>query len=207
MSIEKLRTFYSNTPNRKYLDEAADILNNGGMIIFPTDTVYALGCLSTQSESLSRLAKIKGVKLEQAPLSFIFEDIRALSTFILPMNSQVFKLIKRLLPGPYTFVMQAAHKLPKPFQKRRNIGVRISNHPVLKALLPLLNAPIVCTSIHDPDEILDYTTDPETLLERWDDQIDLMLSDGYGNNIPSTVIDLTTSPFKILREGAGDIPF
>lgn len=207
MSTEKLRTFYSKKPNSRHLEEAADVLHNGGMIIFPTDTVYALGCLSTQSQSLSRLAKIKGVKLEQAPLSFIFEDIRALSTFILPMNSQVFKLIKRLLPGPYTFVMQAAHKLPKPFQKRRNIGVRISNHAVLKALLPLLNAPIVCTSIHDPDEILDYTTDPETLLERWDDQIDLMLSDGYGNNIPSTVIDLTTNPFKVLREGAGEVPF
>jgi len=207
MSTEKLRTFYSKKPNSRHLEEAADVLHNGGMIIFPTDTVYALGCLSTQSQSLSRLAKIKGVKLEQAPLSFIFEDIRALSTFILPMNSQAFKLIKRLLPGPYTFVMQAAHKLPKPFQKRRNIGVRISNHAVLKALLPLLNAPIVCTSIHDPDEILDYTTDPETLLERWDDQIDLMLSDGYGNNIPSTVIDLTTNPFKVLREGAGEVPF
>ena len=207
MSSEKLRTFYSKTPNSRHLEEAADVLHNGGMVIFPTDTVYAMGCLYTQSESLSRLAKIKGVKLEQAPLSFIFEDIRALSTFILPMNSQVFKLIKRLLPGPYTFVMQAAHKLSKPFQKRRNIGVRISNHPVLKSLLPLLNAPIVCTSIHDPDEILDYTTDPETLLERWDDQIDLMLSDGYGNNIPSTVIDLTTSPFKVLREGAGEVPF
>ena len=207
MSTEKLRTFYSKKPNSRHLEEAADVLHNGGMIIFPTDTVYALGCLSTQSQSLSRLAKIKGVKLEQAPLSFIFEDIRALSTFILPMNSQVFKLIKRLLPGPYTFVMQAAHKLPKPFQKRRNIGVRISNHALLKALLPLLNAPIVCTSIHDPDEILDYTTDPETLLERWDDQIDLMLSDGYGNNIPSTVIDLTTNPFKVLREGAGEVPF
>ena len=207
MSTEKLRTFYSKKPNSRHLEEAADVLHNGGMIIFPTDTVYALGCLSTQSQSLSRLAKIKGVKLEQAPLSFIFEDIRALSTFILPMNSQVFKLIKRLLPGPYTFVMQAAHKLPKPFQKRRNIGVRISNHAVLKALLPLLNAPIVCASIHDPDEILDYTTDPETLLERWDDQIDLMLSDGYGNNIPSTVIDLTTNPFKVLREGAGEVPF
>lgn len=207
MAIEKLRTFYSKTPNRKYLEEAVNVLNSGGMIIFPTDTVYALGCLSTQKESLQRLAKIKGVKLEHAPLSFLFEDISSLSAFILPMNSQVFKLVKRLLPGPYTFVMQAAHKLPKPFQKRRNIGVRISNHPVLKGLLPLLDVPLVCTSIHDPDKILDYTTDPETLLERWDDQIDLMLSDGYGNNIPSTVIDLTTSPFQVIRQGAGEVPF
>lgn len=205
--MDKLRTFYSKTPNSKYLQEAANLLHEGGMIIFPTDTVYALGCLSTQGERLRDLAKIKGMKLEQAPLSFIFDDIRSLSHFVVPMNSQIFKLVKRLLPGPYTLIMQAAHKLPKPFQKRRTIGVRISNHPVLKALLPLLNAPLVCTSIHDPDEILDYTTDPETLLELWDKSIDLMLSDGYGSNIPSTVIDLTETPFKTLRQGAGENPF
>jgi len=205
--LDKLRTFYSKTPNSKYLQEAANLLHEGGMIIFPTDTVYALGCLSTQGERLRDLAKIKGMKLEQAPLSFIFDDIRSLSHFVVPMNSQIFKLVKRLLPGPYTLIMQAAHKLPKPFQKRRTIGVRISNHPVLKALLPLLNAPLVCTSIHDPDEILYYTTDPETLLELWDKSIDLMLSDGYGSNIPSTVIDLTETPFKILRQGAGEDPF
>ncbi|MDA9038158.1 L-threonylcarbamoyladenylate synthase [Flavobacteriaceae bacterium] len=205
--MDKLRTFYSKTPNSKYLQEAANLLHEGGMIIFPTDTVYALGCLSTQGERLRDLAKIKGMKLEQAPLSFIFDDIRSLSHFVVPMKSQIFKLVKRLLPGPYTLIMQAAHKLPKPFQKRRTIGVRISNHPLLKALLPLLNAPLVCTSIHDPDEILDYTTDPETLLELWDKSIDLMLSDGYGSNIPSTVIDLTETPFKILRQGAGENPF
>lgn len=207
MASDKLRTFYSKIPNAKYLKEAATLLNEGGMIIFPTDTVYALGCLSTQGERLKDLAKIKGVKLEQAPLSFIFEDVRALSHFVVPMNSQIFKLVKRLLPGPYTLIMQAAHKLPKPFQKRRTIGVRISDHPILKALLPQLNAPLVCTSIHDPDEILDYTTDPEALLERWDKKIDLMLSDGFGSNTPSTVIDLSTNPFEILREGAGANPF
>lgn len=206
MPANKLRTFYSKTPNLKYLQEAAAILQDGGMIIFPTDTVYALGCLSTQEKPLNRLAKIKGVKLEHAPLSFIFEDIRSLSSFVLPMDSQIFRLVKKLLPGPYAFIMQAAQKLPKPFQKRRTIGVRISDHPVLSGLLTLLDTPIVCTSIHDPDEILDYTTDPEQLLAQWNDEIDLMLSDGYGSNIPSTVIDLTVTPFKILREGAGELP-
>ena len=177
------------------------------MIIFPTDTVYALGCLSTKNESLNRLAKIKGVKLEHAPLSFIFKDIREMASFVLPMTSKVFKLIKRLLPGPFTFIMPAAKKLPFPFQKRKTVGVRISDHPVLKNLLPLLSSPIVCTSIHDPDRILEYTTDPEELLLRWDNEIDLMLSYGYGSNIPSTVIDLSVLPFKILRKGAGNIPF
>jgi len=203
----KLRTFYSQPLNEKYLKEAALVLEQGGMIIFPTDTVYALGCLSTKNESLNRLAKIKGVKLEHAPLSFIFKDIREMASFVLPMTSKVFKLIKRLLPGPFTFIMPAAKKLPFPFQKRKTVGVRISDHPVLKNLLPLLSSPIACTSIHDKDRILEYTTDPEELLLQWDNEIDLMLSYGYGSNIPSTVIDLTVLPFKILRKGAGNTPF
>ena len=207
MYNSKLRTFYSQPLNEKYLKEAALVLEQGGMIIFPTDTVYALGCLSTKNESLNRLAKIKGVKLERAPLSFIFKDIREMASFVLPMTSKVFKLIKRLLPGPFTFIMPAAKKLPFPFQKRKTVGVRISDHPVLKNLLPLLSSPIVCTSIHDSDRILEYTTDPEELLLRWDNEIDLMLSYGYGSNIPSTVIDLTVLPFKILRKGAGNTPF
>lgn len=207
MPQSKLRTFYSQKPNLIFIEEAVEVLEHGGMIIFPTDTVYALGCLSSQGDRLKDLARIKGVKLEHAPLSFIFEDIRSLSSFVRPMNSQVFKLVKRLLPGPYTLIMEAVQKLPKPFQKRRTIGVRISDHPILKALLPLLSAPIVCTSIHDPDEIVDYTTDPEILLERWDLEIELMLSDGYGSNVPSTVIDLTKKPFEVLREGAGELPF
>jgi len=207
MPQSKLRTFYSQKPNLIFIKEAVEVLEQGGMIIFPTDTVYALGCLSSQGDRLKDLARIKGVKLEHAPLSFIFEDIRSLSSFVRPMNSQVFKLVKRLLPGPYTLIMEAVQKLPKPFQKRRTIGVRISDHPILKALLPLLSAPIVCTSIHDPDEIVDYTTDPEILLERWDSEIKLMLSDGYGSNVPSTVIDLTKQPFEVLREGAGELPF
>jgi tRNA threonylcarbamoyl adenosine modification protein (Sua5/YciO/YrdC/YwlC family) len=123
------------------------------------------------------------------------------------MNSKTFKLVKRLLPGPYALIMNAAQKLPKPFQKRKTIGVRISNHPVLQSLLPLLEVPLITSSLHDPDEILDYTTDPENLFEQWESKIDLMLSDGYGNNIPSTVLDLSTDPFEIIREGAGEIPF
>lgn len=205
-STNKIRTFYSNKPNYKFLYEAVDVLENSGMIIFPTDTVYAIGCLSNQSNRLKDIAKIKGVKLEHAPLSFIFKDIRDLSAFVSPMNSKVFKLIKRILPGPYALIMKSAHKLPKPFQKRRSIGVRIPNHPILKNLLPLLSAPIISTSIHDTDKILDYTTDPEVLLQQWDSEIDLMLSDGYGKNIPSTVIDVTKNPFEIIREGLGENP-
>ena len=200
-------TNYSEEPNPKDLSQWVKILENGGVIIFPTDTVYGLGCLSNNSNALARFAKIKGVKLEYAPLSFLFQNIRELSSYVAPMNSQTFKLVKRLLPGPYALILNAVAKLPTPFQKRKTIGIRISNHPVLKALLPLLQAPLITSSLHDPDEILDYTTDPENLFEQWEADIDLMISDGYGSNIPSTVIDLSAEPFMIVREGAGEIPF
>ena len=206
MSLNKLKKFYSKKPNSKYINEAKEVLENGGLIIFPTDTVYALGCLSNQIERLKDIARIKGKKLEHAPLSFLFSDIRTLSSFVAPMDSRTFRFIKTLLPGPYAFIMEAVKKLPKPFEKRKTIGVRIPNHPILKLLLPILSAPIVSTSIHDPDKILDYTTDPEILFEKWNSEIDLMLSDGYGSNIPSTVIDLTKVPNEIIRIGAGDIP-
>jgi len=198
---------YSDQPNPSLLKQTATILSKGGLVIFPTDTVYGLGCLSTQKEPLQRLSKIKGVKLEQAPLSFLFSDIRSMANYVAPMNTPIFKMVKRLLPGPYALIMEASVKLPKPFQKRKTIGVRISNHPFLQNLLPLLEAPLVITSLHDPDKIIDYTTDPELLFERWESQIEMMISDGYGSNVPSTVIDLTQPEFVVIREGAGENPF
>ena len=206
MSSNKLRNFYSKKPNSKYINESKEVLENGGMIIFPTDTVYALGCLANQTERLKDIARIKGIKLEHAPLSFLFSDIRSLCSFVSTMDSRSFRFIKSMLPGPYAFIMEAAKKLPKPFEKRKTVGVRIPNHSILKSLLPILSSPIVSTSIHDPDKILDYTTDPEILFEKWNSEIDLMLSDGYGRNIPSTVIDLTKIPYEIVRKGAGDVP-
>ena len=200
-------SIYSDNPNPKDLQQTVETLENGGLVIFPTNTVYALGCLSNHSLGLGRFAELKGVKLEQAPFSFLFSDIRSFTPYVAPMNAPVFKLVKRLFPGPYALILEAAPKLPKPFQKRKTIGIRISEHPILKTLLPLLSAPLITSSLHDPDEILDYTTDPESLFERWESKIDLMLSDGYGSNIPSTVIDLTKNPFEVIRKGAGEIPF
>ena len=200
-------TCYSEKPNPKHLQKTVKILENGGLVIFPTDTVYALCCLSNNSEALEKFSKIKGVKLQQAPLSFLFQDIREISKIVAPMNSQTFKLLKRLLPGPYALILNTQQKLPKPFEKRKTIGVRISSHSFLKNLLPLLKAPLLTSSLHDPDEILDYTTDPEALFEEWGSKIDLMISNGYGSNIPSTVLDLSVNPFKLICEGAGKIQF
>ena len=202
-----LRTLHSNNPNPKFLEEAAHILNQGKLIIFPTDTVYGIGCLSNNEKGLARFEKVKGVKIEQAALSFLFQDIRELTKYVQHMNSTTFKLVKKILPGPYALIMNSSPKLPKPFHKRKTIGVRISSHIVLQNLLPLLDAPIITSSLHNSDEILDYTTDPEVLFQVWEPNIALMLSDGYGQNIPSTVLDLTEEPFQIVREGLGEVPF
>ena len=200
---ERLK-FYESKPNLKFLNKAADTLDRGGLIIYPTDTVYALGCLSNNIKSLQRLASIKEVKLDKAPFSLFIRDFSDLSRYTKPLNNSTFKLLKRCLPGPYTFILPCL-KLQKPFEKRKSIGIRLANHPILEGLLDLLKAPLITSSLHDEDEILDYTTDPDLIFERWENNIDLMLEDGFGGNIPSTVVNLCGNELEIIRQGKGDL--
>ena len=200
---ERLK-FYESKPNLKFLKKAADTLDRGGLIIYPTDTVYALGCLSNNINSLQRLASIKEVKLDKAPFSLFIRDFSDLSRYTKPLNNSTFKLLKRCLPGPYTFILPCL-KLQKPFEKRKSIGIRIANHPILEGLMDLLKAPLITSSLHDVDEILDYTTDPDLIYERWENNIDLMLEDGFGGNIPSTVVNLCGNELEIIRQGKGDL--
>ena len=200
---ERLK-FYESKPNLKFLKKAADTLDRGGLIIYPTDTVYALGCLSNNVNSLQRLASIKEVKLDKAPFSLFIRDFSDLSRYTKPLNNSTFKLLKRCLPGPYTFILPCL-KLQKPFEKRKSIGIRIANHPIIEGLMDLLKAPLITSSLHDEDEILDYTTDPDLIYERWENNIDLMLEDGFGGNIPSTVVNLCGNEIEIIRQGKGDL--
>ena len=200
---ERLK-FYESKPNLRFLKKAADTLERGGLIIYPTDTVYALGCLSNNIKSLQRLASIKEVKLDKAPFSLFMRDFSDLSRYVRPLKNSTFKLLKRCLPGPYTFILPCL-KLHKPFEKRKSIGIRIANHPILEGLMDLLKAPLVTSSLHDEDEILDYTTDPDLIYERWENDIDLMLDDGFGGNIPSTVVNLCGNELEIIRQGKGDL--
>ena len=198
--MAELLKFYQSKPNLKFLTKAADALEQGGLIIYPTDTVYALGCLSDNLQGLQRLANIKEVRLDKAPFSFFMRDFSDLSNYVKPLDNSTFKLLKRCLPGPYTFILPCL-KLHKPFEKRKSIGIRMAKHPILEAFTELLKVPLITTSLHDQDEILDYTTDPDMIYERWESDIDLMLEDGFGGNVPSTVVDLCDSVPKILREG------
>ncbi|MDB4015545.1 L-threonylcarbamoyladenylate synthase [Flavobacteriaceae bacterium] len=202
-----LHSLYPSSPNVKIIKDVAKALIAGALVIYPTDTVYALGCLSSNYKALDRLAKLKKVKVEQAPFSFLFSDMSELSGYVQQFDSPTFRLLKRTLPGPYTYIMPGTRKLPKPFDKRKSIGIRISSDPILKILLPLLPTPLITTSLHDKDQIIDYTTDPEVIFEEWSDVIDIMIETGAGGNQPSTVIDLTEGEPVVVRIGKGSVDF
>ena len=172
------------------------------LVIYPTDTVYALGCLSTQPKALKQLAKIKGVKLEKAPFSFFFQNISVLSQYVTHFDAPIYRLINKALPGPYTFIFKGGKKLPKPFDKRKDIGARISSHPILKVLVELLEAPLVTTSLHHKDKVIEYTTDPDQIYENWADRVDIIIDAGAGE-MSSTAIDLTQFSPEIVRLGLG----
>jgi len=202
--MAKVFKFFNSNPNQKKINEAAELLEKGGLIIYPTDTVYALGCLINKQKTLKRLADLKGLNLEKAQFAFFVKNFDLLSNYVRPIDNPTFKLLKRGLPGPYTFILPTL-KLPKPFQKRKSIGIRISDHPILNELLGLLTVPLITTSLHDTDKIVDYTTDPAVIFERWGKNIDLMMDDGFGGNIPSTVIDLCKKEPVVIRKGKGPL--
>tara|TARA_B100000767_G_scaffold275748_1_gene315015 strand:+ start:5611 stop:6231 length:621 start_codon:yes stop_codon:yes gene_type:complete len=202
-----LYTLYPSSPDTKIISEVAQALIQGALVIYPTDTVYALGCLSSHAKAIDRLSKIKKVKVEQAPFSFLLSDLSELSEYVQHIDSPTFRILKRTLPGPYTYIMKGSKKLPKPFDKRKSIGIRISDNPILKVLLPLLPAPLITTSLHDRDAIIDYTTNPAVIFEEWTSVIDFMIETGTGGNQPSTIINLTQAEPQIVRHGKGSVEF
>jgi tRNA threonylcarbamoyl adenosine modification protein (Sua5/YciO/YrdC/YwlC family) len=196
---------YEENPNPKQITKIVSVLKKGGIIIYPTDTVYGLGCDITNSKALDRIAKIKGVKLEKANFSFVCHDLSNLSDYVKQIQTTTFKILKRALPGPYTFILPGAKSLPVAFKKRKTVGIRVPNNAIALEIVRQLGNPIVSSSIHDDDDILEYTTDPELILEKWDDIVDLVIDGGYGDNEPSTVIDLSEDEPVILREGKGSL--
>lgn len=195
---------YEDNPNPKEIERAVDILRRGGLIIYPTDTVYSLGCDITNSRALEKIAWIKGIKLAKANWSFVCSDLSNLSDYVRQIDTATFKILKRALPGPYTFVLPGNNNLPKDFKKKKTVGIRVPDNAIAKALVDGLGNPIVSTSIYDEDEVLEYTTDPELIFEKWQNQVDLVIDGGYGGNVASTVIDLSQGEPILLRRGKGD---
>ena len=196
---------YEENPNPKEIKRVVKILRDGGVIIYPSDTVYALGCDIKNTRAMEHVAQLRGVKLEKANFSFVCEDLSNLSDYVKQIDTPTFKLLKRNLPGPYTFILPGNNNLPSVFKKKKEVGIRIPDNSITRAIVQELGNPIISTSIKDEDEVIEYTTDPELILEKWDNLVDLVIDGGYGGNIASTVIDLTGPEPVVVREGKGSL--
>jgi tRNA threonylcarbamoyl adenosine modification protein (Sua5/YciO/YrdC/YwlC family) len=195
---------YPENPAPKHIKMVIETLEAGGVVIFPTDTVYALGCSIYQPKAIDKIAQLKGIKKEKANFSFIFNDLSMLSEFTKPFENSTFRLMRKNLPGPFTFILSANNNVPKIFQsKKKTIGIRIPENNILTTIIEELGHPLVTTSIHDDDEIIEYTTDPELIHEKFKDKVNLVIDGGYGDNQASTVVDCTGDEPEIIRQGKG----
>ncbi|HTN21331.1 MAG TPA: L-threonylcarbamoyladenylate synthase [Pelobium sp.] len=195
---------YEENPNEKILEQIVTVLKKGGIIIYPTDTVYGLGCDITNHKAIERIAQLRGIKPEKANFSFICYDLSHIADFIKPIDNATFRVIKKALPGPFTFIFNANNNVPKLLaSKKKTVGIRVPDNNIARQIVKMLGNPILSTSIRDDDEILEYTTDPELIHEKYEDKVDLVIDGGYGDNQASTVIDCTNGEFEVIREGKG----
>lgn len=201
-----LLRIYEENPNDREIQKVVEVLRQGGVIIYPTDTVYGLGCDINQPKAIARVARIRGINLEKANFSFICHDLSNIADYTKQLSNDVFKLMKRNLPGPFTFILEANNKVPKIFKsKKKTVGIRVPDNDIVREIVRQLGNPIMSTSIHDEDEVIEYTTDPELIDEKYEDKVDLVIHGGYGGNEASTVVDCSSDAFEIVREGKGEL--
>ena len=201
-----LLRIHPENPSQRQIKTVVECLQDGGVIIFPTDTIYAIGCDIYKPKALERVAQIKGIRIEKANFSFLCSDLSQLSDFTKPINNEVFKLMKSTLPGPYTYILNANNNVPRIFQsKKKTLGIRIPDNNIVTHIIQELGNPITSSSIHDDDEIIEYTTDPELIYEKFQKHVDIVIDGGFGDNEPSTIIDCTGSEIVIVREGKGKL--
>ena len=197
---------YPENPNPKAIQQAVDVLKKGGLIIYPTDTVYGLGCDITNQRAIEKICVIRGVKPDKANFSFICSDLSNISDYIKPIDNITFRVLKKALPGPYTFILNANGQVPKLLSsKKKTVGIRVPDNSIAQEIVRQLGNPILSASIKDEDELLEYSTDPELIHEKYEDRVDLVIDGGYGGNEASTVIDCTTGEFEVIREGKGSL--
>lgn len=199
-----LLKIHPDNPNTRHIQKIIECLNDGGIIIYPTDTVYGIGCDIYKNKAVEKIAMIKGIKKEKANFSFICSNLSHISDFTRPISNEVYKLMKRNLPGPFTFILAANNKVPKLFQsKKRTVGIRVPDNNIINLIVETLGHPIMSSSVHDEDEVIEYTTDPELIYEKYGHLVDIVIDGGYGGNEASTIIDCTADELTILREGKG----
>ena len=195
---------YEQNPNPKEVDKIINILKEGGIIIYPTDTVYAIGCDALNVRAIEKVCKIKDINPQKASLSIICHDLSDISEYAKVSNT-VFKLMKKNLPGAFTFILNTTNHLPKIYKNRKEVGIRIPDNNIIRTLVQELGNPILTTSIHDDDEILEYTTDPELIEEKYGDLVDMVIDGGYGGVEASTIVDCTGDEIEIVRQGKGEL--
>jgi tRNA threonylcarbamoyl adenosine modification protein (Sua5/YciO/YrdC/YwlC family) len=193
-------------PDQRRIDEIVALLNNGGIIIYPTDTVYALGCSLLHKRSIEKLAKLKGLRLKKANFSLICYDLSTISEHTKFINRPTYKILNKNLPGPFTFILKASSKIPKLFDtNKKTVGIRIPDNDIARSIVQSLGHPMVTTSLHSEDEILDYSTDPYIIQEKWEQKVDAIVDGGIGKNEPSTVVDCSEDEISIVRQGIGEL--
>lgn len=196
---------YPQNPNPREIARVVGVLRSGGIIIYPTDTVYGLGCDITNQKAVEKIIKMKGLRPKDSHFSFICSDLSHISDFA-RVDNPTFKLMKKNLPGPFTFILPGLNKVPDYFiSKRKTVGIRIPDNSIPIEIVRELGNPIMTTSIKDDDEVVEYTTDPELIHERYENTVDIVIDGGYGDNIPSTVVDCTGIEPEIIREGKGEL--
>lgn len=201
----RLIKIYEKNPSEKAIKQVVEVLCEGGLVIIPTDTVYSLACDLMSSKGLKQMATIKNIKIEKADFSFITDSLSNLSSYVGQINTSTFKMLKRALPGPYTFILEGSNSLPKIFKNKKTVGIRIPDNEIILSIVRELGNPVAVTSIKDPDIIVEYTTDPEEIYDLWKHKVDLIIDAGFGGNIASTIIDASNDEPMVLREGKGDI--
>ena len=201
-----LLEIHPENPQKKYIKQVVAILKKGGVIIFPTDSVYGLGCDIYNSAAVDKVAKLKGVKLKKADFSFIFNDISMVAKYTKPINNDVFKLLKKNTPGPHTFILEAGTEIPQIFRRnKKTLGVRIPNNLIINEIVNEMGSPILTTSIKDEDDITEYISDPFLIYEKYKNSTDAVIDGGYGNNTASTIVDCTGKQIEIIREGVSPL--
>lgn len=201
-----LLKIYPENPNERAIQQVVDVLRKGGLVIYPTDTVYGLGCDITNHRAIEAIARVRRVKPEKANFSFICYDLSHISDYIKPIDNATYRVLKKALPGPFTFIFNASGQVPKLLSSnKKTVGIRVPDNEIARCIVKELGNPILSTSIHDEDEIIEYSTDPELIYEKYQDLVDLVIDGGYGGNIASTVVDCTEGDFEVIREGKGDL--
>lgn len=201
-----LLKIYPENPNEKAIDQVVQVLRRGGIIIYPTDTVYGLGCDITNHRAIEAICRIRRIKPEKANFSFVCYDLSHISDYIKPIDNATYRVLKKALPGPFTFIFNASNNVPKLLSSnKKTVGIRVPDNNIARCIVKELGNPILSTSIKDEDEIIEYSTDPELIYEKYQDQVDIVIDGGYGGNVPSTVIDCTAGDFEVIREGKGQL--